>query len=127
MSKTSNELIQFETGQHFSPIGKLVTINVKSKLTEEKIAKLVEEDKEDGKKMRMIQDKVMENLANDEIRTRYEEEMKTLLAKARRNSKKRIYVKSKEIKFRVVGYTAETTVLEPCDQRNNNALMSLGY
>ena len=123
----SNEMLTFETSQYFSPVGKLVKLTVKSKTTEEKIADLIAQDQEDGKSMRMLQDKIMENISNDEIRSRYEEEMKKLLAKARRNSKKRIYVKSKEIKFRVLGYTSKNTVLEPCDQRNNNALMSLGY
>lgn len=123
----SNEMLTFETSQYFSPVGKLVKLTVKSKTTEEKIADLIAQDQEDGKSMRMLQDKIMENISNDEIRSRYEEEMKKLLAKARRNSKKRIYVKSKEIKFRVLGYTSKNTILEPCDQKNNNILMSLGY
>lgn len=120
---------RWESNQYFSPKGKLIVATIPSVKTLNSVASIITEQKQDGQNYIMLRQRMMDTLDKPEQHEQYSKAMDKLLSKAKRQQHQKFNLgKGKQVKFRIVDYGKDTTVLEPADERNKKILIKkLGY
>lgn len=119
---------RWESGQYFSPKGKLIVATIPSVKTLSSVTNIVAEQKHDGQNYVMLRQRMMDTLDKPDEHKKYSDAMDKLLSKAKKQQYQKFNLgKGKQIRFRVVDYGKDTTVLEPADERNKKILEKLGY